>query len=247
MPTPRSLRLDPELHAVGETTELPEALQRALAWWVVAELIRRHPDKLEMHEEHPGGGQYDCLTIYDRAAYAAHGSAELPLVYVNVTGHITHSDWFREQHEDEGDDGRFNWYEVLCAEDRRSYVIEQLEAVSGLPSPKSTPPTTSRSIGIRLLARFAELTAFTRQSSWDLRTVRHERDLEQFMVPSPGWRDGQFWCVRDRDRPHALIDIYAGLAWQVAQGDGGTDLLDAYRRNGSTLDATARLVLPAVT
>jgi hypothetical protein len=39
---------------------------RALAWWLAAELIRRHPADLREIETHPGGGQYDCISLYRR-------------------------------------------------------------------------------------------------------------------------------------------------------------------------------------
>ncbi|WP_454116041.1 TY-Chap2 family putative peptide chaperone [Microbacterium aurum] len=36
----------------------------AQSWWIASELVRRHPD-LVIHESHPGGGMYDCLTGLD--------------------------------------------------------------------------------------------------------------------------------------------------------------------------------------
>ncbi|MBE8146482.1 hypothetical protein IOD13_09295 [Brevibacterium casei] len=32
------------------------------SWWVASEFLRRHPE-FDLFETHPGGGQYDCLTI----------------------------------------------------------------------------------------------------------------------------------------------------------------------------------------
>src|SRR4051794_35374654 len=32
------------------------------SWWLASRLVRRHPE-LKLIETHPGGGQYDCLTL----------------------------------------------------------------------------------------------------------------------------------------------------------------------------------------
>ena len=33
------------------------------SWRIVSELYRRHPGKFKIIETHPGGGQYDCLSL----------------------------------------------------------------------------------------------------------------------------------------------------------------------------------------
>ena len=35
----------------------------AASWHVAAELVRKAPSALTVAELHPGGGQYDCLTV----------------------------------------------------------------------------------------------------------------------------------------------------------------------------------------
>jgi hypothetical protein len=35
------------------------------SWRMVSELHRRYPDLFNVIETHPGGGQYDCLSLYD--------------------------------------------------------------------------------------------------------------------------------------------------------------------------------------
>lgn len=39
-------------------------LREALSWKLLSELHRRHPGKFTVIETHPGGGQYDCLTLW---------------------------------------------------------------------------------------------------------------------------------------------------------------------------------------
>ena len=36
------------------------------SWKIVSELTRRYPGKFTVLETHPGGGQYDCLSLYDK-------------------------------------------------------------------------------------------------------------------------------------------------------------------------------------
>ena len=47
------------------TRTLRYAFRSAIAWTILAEVIRRHGDSRNLHllETHPGGGQYDCLTL----------------------------------------------------------------------------------------------------------------------------------------------------------------------------------------
>ena len=117
MSTNRSacIRFDVRLHELGEEVSLPYPVKRALAWWIAAEMIRRHPADIRVIENHPGGGAYDCVSLYRR-------DTDQPIVLMNLEGHITHQPWFDNpdfKRHDEVDDPRFNWLEVLASENRR--------------------------------------------------------------------------------------------------------------------------------
>ncbi len=60
------IEFERELHEAGEklSGRISASLIQAAAWWVAAELIRRHPDRLTVIETHHGGGIYDCLSIF---------------------------------------------------------------------------------------------------------------------------------------------------------------------------------------
>jgi hypothetical protein len=166
-------------------------------------------------------------------------------VHLNLLGHLTHGAWFGTPTDDEADD-RFNWFEVLNARDRRSYVVRQLEAAAGLPSPSTTPETTRRSIGPRVLARFAASAALTTKR-WsivngfldtsydaDVRTKYFEAFPGARLEPLRGDLLGQpayrYWFVVDhRDRPQAVVDAERGLAWSFGDTGPGVDLLSRYR------------------
>lgn len=47
-----------------ETLMPSRQLREALTWKLVSELHRRHPGKFTVIETHPGGGQYDCLSLW---------------------------------------------------------------------------------------------------------------------------------------------------------------------------------------
>src|SRR6478609_8707647 len=139
--SPIPITFDDRLHAAGEQHPVASyAMRQALAWWVAAELIRRHPTHVRVREScYP----YDCLSLQRRS------STQWQLVALlgqDLGHHITPLNW--------GDSERFNWTEVLLAPDRRAYVVAQLELLEGLIPPASTPPTTATSIGPRLIAAF---------------------------------------------------------------------------------------------
>ena len=48
MPAKRAIpiRFDVCLHDLGEQADLPYPVKRALAWWIAAEMIRRHSDRV---------------------------------------------------------------------------------------------------------------------------------------------------------------------------------------------------------
>ena len=73
--------------------------------------------------------------------------------------HLTHAAWF----DADADGERFNWLEVLLCEDRRSYVVQQLERAAELRSPAATPSTTVDTIGVRLISSFLQRTALARK------------------------------------------------------------------------------------
>lgn len=43
--------------------EISQQLKEILSWRLVSETVRRAPNRLRIYELHPGGGQYDCLSL----------------------------------------------------------------------------------------------------------------------------------------------------------------------------------------
>ena len=252
------LRFVPHVHQAGDSVALPYPIVNALAWWVTAELIRRHPNTLRVLETHPGGGQYDCLSLFRRDG--DHHNPEL-VVHLNRSGSITPNSWFHS--DGGGEPDRFNWLDVLAADDRRTHIVEQLEGSEGLGSPKSTPPTNRRSVGPRVLARFAASASLTTRR-WDIRngyldTSGEEGGVNEFVdlfpgitldpLPSdPGGEPSyRYWFVLDHEgTPFTVIDVDRGLAWRRDRDGEQFDLMDIYKSSGGRIDAVARAVMPDV-
>ena len=255
---PIALAINRQHHEAGEHVNLPYPLIRALAWRVASELIRRHPDKLRVIETHPGGGQYDCVKVLCR------DREESLIVYLNLVGHLTHGAWFQDSGgSSELSDVRFNWLDVLGTEDLRQDIIEPLEASSGLTSPKATPVTTDRSIGPRLLARFASAAAFSTRTWHILNAVEDTTGMGSGLRPwvrdisGPSFErvDGdlanqpayRYWFVLDHEgTPAAVIDVDFGLAWRRDQPGVRFNLMERYEQLGSSVDRLAAEVLPPV-
>ena len=254
------IQFDVRLHELGEQINLPYTVKRALAWWIAAEMIRRHPDEIRVIETHPGGGLYDCVSLFRREPEDA------LVAHMNLEGHIAHESWF-DNHSSNADcevaDPRFNWLEVLAAEDRRKYVIEALEGVCGFMSPNETPPTARRSIGPRVIARFAEAAAFTTRT-WHIRNAVYDssgmwsgvhhwvrdikgpgfQSLESDMLGDPHYR---YWFVLDHEfRAAAVIDVDLGFAWRRDRSDVAYQLMDLYAAYDSRIDRVMADIFPAV-
>ena len=60
---------------------LDQRLVYLQSWWIASELVRGHPS-LKVVETHPGGGQYDCLSIVTTEHYT------VTLIDLNRSGSI---------------------------------------------------------------------------------------------------------------------------------------------------------------
>lgn len=245
-----------QLHGLGEQIRVPIGLIHAGAWWVAAELVRRHPERLAVIETHPGGGMYDCLTVMDREHWAPGITMTLgPMGHLQTPGDV---------------DERLNWTDVLLAPDRRALVL-RLEASLGLVGPARTPPTTEASIGSRLIANFFWRAANSRRPWLAFNGVDDTAGYgggprDRLFDEIPGMADGRrglqrvgrlpdtayrFWFVgrpppagdhgRDVDLAFA-VDSWSGDLWHP---DGThVSLIDAYGRLGRSLDRLVNEVCP---
>lgn len=134
----------------------------AVAWRVAAELVRRHDLKfgLRVIETHPGGGQYDCISLTMARAGAAH---VVHLAAFNLgSGRVT------VFHPIGSDGSAQQWRSDFFAEfalrqDEPRAVVDRVEALIGLPRAKKLPPASVGARCARLLAGVMEIEAFARE------------------------------------------------------------------------------------
>lgn len=198
----------------GVETLSPE-LVAAFSWAVASRVARRHPD-LEIVEEHPGGGTYDCLAI---RPWAEDSSTE-SVAHLNRVGSIhiagPTSGWA----------WRGAWAELAAITDFR-FAAQLVEHHAGLPRVVETPAATPASVAYRFVATLllSQLAGSHRWQAW------YDFGGETWSgLPVPEWpdRDGRGRWILYRDDAHvAVLSPAAGV---VHLGDGShVDLMALYR------------------
>lgn len=205
---------------------------------------------------------YDCVTVLARTRAGGPKQGWRTIVSMNKIegGHIVHES--RSTHSAEG----LNWLEVLLSDNIRAAVVEPIEQATSWTSPKTTPATSAASIGVRLLARFAERVALS-PDRWFLRngyfdTSGYEGGVEEELFAQLPLADTD----RRRRRPDDLSDTpeyrywflvhtrpssagVARLAVDTMEGIAFTasdtvDLMHSYNKHGRSLDALVSRVCP---
>lgn len=247
-------------HTLGETELAIEsdALRQALAWQVAAELVRRHPKQLRLLGEYTRYGP--SLTPMEMRPDGHSWRALHFIVWAKGT-HITPlADWTH---------GRFNWLDVLLAPNLRTYVVHELERLSGLIPPATTPPTMEETIGIRFIAAFMAKTALAPAMRWTAVNGMIVEDdgsypFEELFAAMPAvhadwaardsgndWSTMRYWFLLPHEgelyespshAPVAAVDFVSGALWTP---DGHRRALMAeYTKHGRQVDALVSRYLP---
>ena len=248
------------LHEVGERVVVPTfALRQSLAWWVGAELVRRHPETLRLIEVHPH--HYGpALTLWEERRDAPPGGG---LAFLTLGAHFHITPFGGSPNGDLS----FNWLEVLLAPNRRHDIVERLETHLGMAPPPSTPSTVATSIGPRMIAAFLQRTALERDlwvmSSGAYQDEDDSATNEALLRQQPevaadldnhdparhpfGLVASRYWFLSplhngEAGPPIRAIDTTAGIAWV----DGvKVSLMDEFRAGGRSLDHLVSSVMPA--
>lgn len=129
-------------------------LEEALSWRVVTELWRRFPDRFFLIETHPGGGQYDCLSLIE-------SNNGLQSVFdVNRGGGSVHL------HRGRTPQSWPDWVDRMLAEPLR--FLDALGEAYGVAPPKSLPKSTPDTISFRYICEFLTH-AVGRLERWECR------------------------------------------------------------------------------
>lgn len=118
-------------------------LREISSWRIISELTRRFPGKFTIIETHPGGGTYDCLSLYTKK--------EEHLADFNRGGtfHVFMSfDGLRKE-----DPCYDIWSELFKTDDYKE-VLDNICRMMGLKVPKHLPSSTATVIVYRFIAAF---------------------------------------------------------------------------------------------
>ena len=236
------------------TLEPSRQLIEAASWRLVAEILRRHPH-LQVVETHPGGGQYDCLSIL------LEGDASGPdsQIALNRFGGV---------HFFAGADRHHRWPEFwndhLSASDP-ARVVREVCAKAGLPAVRRLPASTPAVVVYRFIAAFMATSVLGRES-WECRNgyndssgmegsyVRREwfgsfpAALARLSVQLPDDPVGEpacrFWFICKSGKPQLCLET-TGLAWDLEGPEFDVmKLYRARRRIWPVVSFVARDLLP---
>ena len=134
------------------------------SWRVVAELVRRYPGQFVIIQTHPGDGQYNCLSVYERADPKAGGHLDL-----NRHGSANVHRPFRPGGEPQSWP---LWERLLSPGDPKS-LLDDLCLRAGLPPVTTLPRSSGETVAYRFIAAFLAHNAFGRRP-WECRNLVHD-------------------------------------------------------------------------
>jgi hypothetical protein len=199
---------------------LTPSLIELASWTLASELIRRAPQHLHIAEMHPGGGQYDCLSIFQT-------DLECNLCTFNRVGSFTAFKWF-----DNGRDRDFStqidvWDRVAKGDSTRE-ILDEISNLIRLPKPSPLPAGTATSLTYRMItatlqvktfatAGWTCLSGFHDSSGFEGSSIRTElfRCFPSVHLPSD-WENSHklgiigpsgFWFLCCDDEPMICLEI----------------------------------------
>lgn len=205
-------------------------LREALSWKFVAELHRRHPDRFTVIETHPGGGQYDCLTLWGNNQAIADLN-RLGGFYAN--------------------ERQIPWQEVWpsgLTEGGIADVLNRMSEACRFKVPAQLPPTNPETLTYRVMAGVAAALVFEkdtwvwRNGQLDTSGCDDQGYRDQWFEAFPGAkaasREGMpnqpfanskygFWFLLRNDQPVVCLSK-TSLCWN-SDGDE-IELVGIYRR-----------------
>lgn len=162
-------------------------LKEILSWRLATELWRRYPDRFFLIETHPGGGQYDCLSLIEMeeglsSVLSINREGSLHLTYGRTPG--VWPDWSERMATDPG------------------FFLDELSDCLGMDVPQPLPQSSPSTIAFRFICEF--LTHATgRLNHWECRNG---------FLDTSGWACGRhddwfdcFPALKNPDHPKRMI------------------------------------------
>ncbi len=234
-------------------------LRTAVTWHIICELLRRHKESCDLWvlETHPGGGQYDCLSLFHRwpGAHSNHlCDFNQQSQHLHVWGHYRTPR--AELSELRWPDGNDYVLAYLAAPER---TLAQIEDLVGLPryAAKHHPPTTPPILIFRIISAVLDryalsmdvMLAFmgyedTSGFGGGLReALRWYPTVWADVSASADAEDGgarkaaKYWLLsrpQDVSAPPVLLDM-RGKVYAIAKPDKPWDCWHEYQVNGRKL------------
>ena len=128
-------------------------LNETLSWRLLTEFWRRFPDRYALIEMHPGGGQYDCLSL----AECKHGLQSVLAVNRGGSVHVHHGRCPQSWSD---------WTDRMLADGNG--FLNEIEAAIGLNHPTPVPSSTPTTVTFRFICEFLTH-AIGRLERWECR------------------------------------------------------------------------------
>ena len=127
------------------------------SWRIVSELSRRYPGKFKVIETHPGGGQYDCLSLYAKK--------QKHIAAFNRVGRLHIFENFDGSQQERPLD---IWRDMMESYNPKE-TLDKISGLIGLPIPGKLPSSTPTTLVYRFIAEFLTHAAFGNHD-WECRS-----------------------------------------------------------------------------
>jgi hypothetical protein len=204
-------------------------LEESLSWRLITELWRRFPDRYALIETHPGGGQYDCLSLIEFSD-GLHSVLD-----VNRGGGSVHV------HCGRNPQSWTDWSDRMLTDS--CDFLDEIGGAIGLESPKLLPKSTPTTIAFRFVCEFLTH-AVGRLEPWECRNGFC--DTSGY---GSGRRESWFNCfpgIVPEHSPKGLVDCQLESDfgyWFILKRDEPVICLDTdgrlYKLGGETLNLMA--------
>ena len=183
--------------------------------------MRRHPERFQLIETHPGGGQYDCLSLYERGSRPSGPHLDLnrqDRLHWHERGRIISWDDF--------------WWDVVGTDDMKG-LVERIEAWAGISPPAAISPTSAEVLTYRVIAALLTTACFGRYSwrcvngycdSSGMGGGPRTRCFNSFPIADSallrrqsndllGLPEYRFWFALRDDEPVIAFEVSSGTCW----------------------------------
>ena len=225
---------------------LSRNLIEAMSWTLVSEFLRRYPRRFSVYETHPGGGMYDCLSIYD-------GKTHFCDFNRNGSIHL----WATPQGSGLTDSITKPW-ELMVQQDVPRDLLNRICTGLQLKIPSKLPAADAPTILFRVVAAFMRMNAFDLHE-WrlvngvldtsgygggnrsDFDAIPGLRERLRIAPAPPGHTDRaySFWFLRRDERPLVGFEIN-GTAWGAT--GARLDFEKQYRTSKSVAAVVSEIV-----